>query len=97
MQRALLGLVVCRLNDGAVVVVREVFAGMREQHLVDFGIQAPGRALQGEGFSRGEFEADEVALWREEFGHAFCPFGAEFEGKSAEELWIYVCVSNRYF
>lgn len=83
MQRAILGLVVGRLNNGAVVIIREVFAWMREQHLVDFGMQTPWRTFQGEGFSRGEFEADEMAFWRDEFAHAFCPFGTEFGGKSA--------------
>lgn len=56
---------------------------MGEQHLVDLRVEAPGRAVQGEGLARGELEADEVAVGGEELGHAFCPFGAEFGGKGA--------------
>lgn len=62
--------------DVAVVGVFDGLPGISEEGLVDFGPDAPGRALLREGLSGGELEADELAAGGEELGHALCPPGA---------------------
>lgn len=60
----------------AVVGVLDGLPGISEEGLIDFGPDAPRRALLREGLSGGELEADELAAGGEELGHALCPPGA---------------------